>query len=253
MKGIHAEEELVSIQQTRLRDAVLLTGGGQRLGLYHAERFLDQGTPLIVVYRTPRPAIEHLRQRGAVALKADLSTPAGINGMLAEVRQVAESLRAIIHNASIWLTDESVQSDPHYFDELMNLHVRAPYLINLACEALLTASTSPCLDIIHITDTTVQKGSAQRAAYVASKAALESLTLSFAARLAPRIKVNSVAPGLIMFNESDSEAYRQDRLARSALGFEPGPEVVWQALRCLMENPYITGVTLPVDGGRRVK
>ncbi|MEW6765940.1 MAG: dihydromonapterin reductase [Pseudomonadota bacterium] len=237
----------------RLHDAILLTGAGQRLGLYHAERFLDQGMPLIVTYRTWRPSIDHLCGRGARAIQADLSTAEGIEGLVQAVRQQAASLRAIIHNASVWLKDESIIEDPDGFDTLMNLHVRAPYRINMGCEGLLRACSAPLADVIHITDTTVQKGSATRAAYVASKSALESLTLSFAARFAPRIKVNSIAPGLIMFNEGDSEAYRQDRLVRSALGYEPGPDVVWQAIRCLMDNPFITGVSLPVDGGRKVK
>lgn len=234
-------------------DAILLTGAGQRLGLYHAERLLDEGRPLIVTYRTPRPSIEHLEQRGAVAIRADLSTPEGIEALLQAVHRHARSLRAIIHNASVWLDDDQVEQDPARFDEMFNLHVRAPYRINLGCEGLLAACRAPFADIIHITDTTLQKGSAKRSAYIASKAGLDSLTRSHAARLAPKVKVNSIAPGLIMFNEGDSEPYRQDRLSRSALGFEPGPDVVWQAIRFLMDNPFITGATIPVDGGRNVK
>ena len=240
-------------QFPRMHDAILLTGASQRLGLYHAERFLELGVPLMVTYRTWRPAVESLRERGARVIQADLSTATGIEDLIASVRAQADSLRAIIHNASVWLKDEDLVEDSGGFDTLMNLHVRAPYRINLACEDLLRASSAPFADVIHITDTTVQKGSAQRAAYVASKAALESLTLSFAARFAPRIKVNSIAPGLIMFNEGDTEPYKQKRLSRSALGYEPGPDVVWQAIRCLMDNPFITAATLPVDGGRKVK
>lgn len=236
-----------------LNDAILLTGAGQRLGLYHAERLLDEGVPLIVTYCTERPSIERLRDRGARAILADLSTPEGIEACIGDILRQAASLRAIIHNASRWLTDEDLASDPSGFDVLMNLHARAPYRINLACEDLLRASSARFADIIHITDSKVAIGSAQRAAYVASKAALESLTLSLAARFAPRIKVNSIAPGLILFNEGDSEEYKRERLERSALGYEPGPLVIWQAIRFLLDNPYVTGSTLPVDGGRRVK
>lgn len=240
-------------QLPRMHDAILLTGASQRLGLYHAERFLDLGAPLIVTYRTWRPSVEALRDRGARVIQADLSTTTGIENLIAAVRTQAVSLRAIIHNASVWLKDEALTEGSDGFDTLMNLHVRAPYRINLACEDLLRACSAPFADVIHITDTTVQKGSAQRVAYVASKAALENMTLSFAARFAPRIKVNSIAPGLILFNEGDTERYKQERLSRSALGYEPGADVVWQAIRCLMDNPFITAATLPVDGGRKVK
>jgi len=236
-----------------LDDAILLTGAGQRLGLYHAQRFLDEGFPLIVSYRTPRPSIEQLARRGAVVIQAELATAAGIEDFIAEVRRHARSLRAIIHNASLWLDDEQVSQDPEGFEAMFNLHVRAPWRINLACEDLLKACRAPFADIVHITDTTLQKGSARRSAYIASKAGLDSLTRSHAARFAPKVKVNAIAPGLIMFNEGDSESYRQDRLARSVLGYEPGPDVVWRAIRCLIDNPFITGACLPVDGGRNVK
>ncbi len=239
--------------QEPLKDAIVLTGGGQRLGLYHAERLLDLGVPLLVSYRTERPSLDHLRQRGARVVRADLATPEGIAAFIGALRGQVSSLRAIIHNASLWEADEDLAEDPMLFDALMNLHVRAPYQINLACEDLLRAGSAPFADIIHVSDAVVRRGSAQRAAYVASKAGLESLTLSFAARFAPRIKVNTIAPGLILFNEGDTEDYKRARLARSALGFEPGPEVVWQAIRFLLDNPYVTGATIPVDGGRNLK
>ncbi|MGB9577923.1 MAG: dihydromonapterin reductase [Halothiobacillaceae bacterium] len=236
-----------------LENAILLTGAGQRLGLFHAERILDRGWPLIVTYRTPRPSVERLAARGAVVLQADLFTLQGIEGLIAQVQAHAASLRAIIHNASFWPTDAELAADPSLFDALMNLHVRTPWRLNDALAPLLYATSAPFADIIHITDTTITKGSAKRAAYIASKAALDSLTRSFAARLAPKVKVNSIAPGLILFNAGDDEAYRQDRLRRSALGYEPGAMVVWQAIDGLLANGFITGQSLAVDGGRNVK
>ena len=77
--------------------------------------------------------------------------------------------------------------------------------------------------------------------YSASKAALANLTLSFSRLLAPKVKVNSLAPSLIMFNEGDSEAYREKTLKKSLRGIEPGVEVAVQTLQFLLDNPYITG------------
>ena len=90
------------------------------------------------------------------------------------------------------------------------------------------------------------------AAYAASKAALTNLTLSFARLLAPRVKVNAVAPSLIMFNQGDSQAYREKTLKKSLMGIEPGAEVAVATLQFLLDNPYITGRTLPLDGGRHL-
>ncbi len=235
-----------------LHDAILLIGGGQRLGLYHAERILDHGWPLILTYRTPRPSIEHLVSRGAIAIQADISHAAGIEACIQAIQQQVVSLRAIIHNASLWLDDAHLAQHPAELDAMLHVHIHAPYRINLACENLLRAGSAALGDIIHISDTGVRSGDAQHAAYMASKAALENLSLSFAARFAPHIKVNTLAPGLILFNPADDPAYRQCRLAESALGFEPGADVVWQAIEFLLNNPYTTGTTLSVDGGRHL-
>lgn len=106
---------------------------------------------------------------------------------------------------------------------------------------------------IPLTDDVARKGSARRIAYCASKAGLDNLTLSFAARFAPRIKVNAISTALVMFNDGDDAEYRARTLAKSALGIEPGPEVIYQSLRYLLDNPYVTGTTLTVNGGRHVK
>ncbi|MDD3609474.1 MAG: dihydromonapterin reductase [Halothiobacillaceae bacterium] len=235
-----------------LPEAVVITGAAQRLGLYHAERLLEQGYAVIGSYRREKPGVAQLRALGARMLPADFSTREGILAFIAALKDNAQSLRAIIHNASLWTPDADILEEPVAFDVLMNVHVQAPYLINLHAEPLLRTGEGP-RDIIHITDYAVERGSDRHAAYVASKAALASLTLSFAKRYAPRIRVNTIAPGLIQFNAGDDEEYRKRRLALSALGFEPGPDVVWQAIRFLMDNPFVTGASLPVDGGRRVR
>ena len=90
-------------------------------------------------------------------------------------------------------------------------------------------------------------------AYCATKAGLDSLTLSFAAKLAPQIKVNGIAPAMLMFNPDDDAAYRTKALAKSVLGIEPGAEVIYRSLRYLLDNPYVTGTTLTVNGGRHLK
>ncbi|MNE84746.1 Dihydrofolate reductase FolM [compost metagenome] len=56
-----------------------------------------------------------------------------------------------------------------------------------------------------------------------------------------------------MFHPEDDAAYRAKTLEKSALGIEPGPQVIYQSLRYLLDNPYVTGTTLTVNGGRHLK
>lgn len=228
---------------------ILLTGAAQRVGLHCAHRLLDDGQPVMLSYRRERPGLDSLRQRGAITLAADFSSTEGILAFIGAVRQHTQKLRAIIHNASEWLPDQAGQ-EAEVLQRLFQVHMLAPYLINLNCADLLQQG-GPA-DIIHISDDITRRGSAKRIAYTATKAGLESLTLSFAALLAPRVKVNGIAPALIQFNEQDDADYRTKALAKSALGIEPGPEVVYQSLRYLLDNPYLTGTTLSLNGGRHL-
>jgi len=229
---------------------ILITGAAQRVGLHCAQRLLEDGHRVIFTYRTERPGVQTLRDLGAIGLFADFATEAGILAFISELKNHTDSLRAIVHNASEWLA-ETPGNEAEAFTRMVNLHMLAPYLINLHCADLLHRSTPA--DIVHISDDVTRKGSSKHIGYCASKAGLDSLTLSFAARYAPAIKVNGIAPALLLFNPDDNAAYRAKALAKSALGLEPGSEVIYQSLRYLLDNPYVTGTTLTVNGGRHLK
>ncbi|MEX0386276.1 dihydromonapterin reductase [Spiribacter onubensis] len=230
---------------------ILITGAGQRIGLAFAKHCLEQDLPVIATYRTHRPAVDELAEAGARCLHADFATDQGIEHFLNRLKEETVSLRAIIHNASDWLP-ESPDSDPaEVMTTMMQIHAMTPYRINLACRPLLENSES-VTDIIHMTDYVVEKGSAKHIAYAASKAALNNLTLSFARLMAPSVKVNSIAPALIMFNEGDSEAYREKALKKSLLGLAPGEEAAVRTIQFLLDNPYITGRSIGLDGGRHL-
>jgi dihydromonapterin reductase/dihydrofolate reductase len=229
---------------------ILITGAGQRVGLHCARRLLEDGHRVIFSYRSERPGVQALRDLGATAVFADFSGEEGIFAFIGELKTHTDSLRAIVHNASEWLA-ETPDTDAAAFTRMFSVHMLAPYLINLHCADLLQRSTPA--DIVHISDDVTRKGSSKHIGYCASKAGLDSLTLSFAAKYAPHIKVNGIAPALLMFNADDDAAYRAKALAKSALGIEPGSDVIYQSLRYLLDNPYVTGTTLTVNGGRHIK
>ncbi|MBB3191122.1 dihydromonapterin reductase [Halomonas cerina] len=232
---------------------VLITGGAQRLGRHCAERLVDDGHPVIISYRRERPALDALRERGIVTLAADFSTEAGILDFLERLKAETSSLRAIVHNASDWAPDITGPKAGENFERLFRVHMLAPYLINLHGRALLEACREPQRDIVHLTDYVARKGSRKHAAYAATKAGLENLTLSFAAMYAPAIQVNAIAPALIMLGEGDDDAYVAKVKAKAVMDMVPGPGVIYQSLRYLLDNRYVTGITLPVDGGRHLR
>lgn len=229
---------------------VLITGAARRVGLHCAHQLLKAGQPVIISYRKHNDAVDELSEAGALCLQADFSSESGINSFIEQLQQHADGLRAIIHNASSWQADP-VPPSGGVFSGLFHVHMLAPYLINLACEALLHQSQPA--DIIHISDDVTRRGSHHRVAYSASKAALDNMTLSFASQFAPHIKVNGISPALIMLHPEDSEEYARKAADKSALKIIPGPEVVMQAVNYLLNNPYVTGTTLSLNGGRHLK
>ncbi|MBO1923180.1 dihydromonapterin reductase [Thiomicrorhabdus sp. 6S3-12] len=236
-----------------IEQAVLITGAGQRVGFHLAEQFLAQGRyPVLITYRKPRPEIDQLVERGAIAYQVDFCDQESFRDWLENLRDEIGSLRAIIHNASIWVTDAQIAERSELYDQLFKVHVEAPYRINMTLSGLLENAASGLKDIISLSDANCELNRSDYIAYLSSKAALQNQMRVFASKFAPQIKVNDIAPGLLMFHPDDSESYKQQRLQNQLIPIEPGPEVIWHTVQYLMHNPYITGVSIPVDGGVRL-
>ena len=230
---------------------VLITGVGRRAGLHLAETFLQRGQPVIGTFRTERPSLAALRESGADLLRCDFNYESEVQALVRSVCDRYTGLRAIVHNASEWLPDDGDLPPAEVMQRMMQVHVSAPYQLNLALAPLLAAGEGAA-DIIHVGDYVSGRGSRKHIAYAASKAAQDNLTLSFAARLAPRIKVNSIAPALLLFNEGDDAAYREKALSKSLLRREGGLEELQLTVDYLMGSEYVTGRVVHLDGGRHI-
>ena len=232
--------------------SILITGVGQRVGLHLARTFLARGVPVIGTYRSERPALEELRSLGAELHFCDFYDETGISSLAGSINDGHESLRAIIHNASDWMPDNAGAGPEKVMQQMMQVHVSAPYQINLALAPLLCAHEGKAADIIHVGDYVSGRGSKKHIAYAASKAAQDNLTLSFAAKLAPEIKVNSLAPGLVLFNENDDAAYREKAVSKSLIRREGGLEEFLLNVDYLLNSDYVTGRIIHMDGGRHL-
>jgi dihydromonapterin reductase/dihydrofolate reductase len=232
--------------------AILITGVGKRVGLHLARTFLGRGVPVIGTYRSERPALSELSDQGADLYACDFEADGEVEELTRAIGSKYPELRAIIHNASDWLPDDCDLPPAQIMQRMMRVHVSAPYQINLALAPQLQASGNGMADIIHIGDYVSGRGSRKHIAYAASKAAQDNLTLSFAASLAPHVKVNSIAPALVLFNEGDDEAYREKALGKSLMQREGGLDEFQHAVDYLLESAYVTGRILPLDGGRHL-
>ncbi|WP_440905290.1 dihydromonapterin reductase [Catenovulum sp. SX2] len=233
-----------------IENAVIITGAAQRVGLALALHLQASGFNVVATYRSERVGVTQLQEKGVSCVQADFSSTQGVDDFIAWVQENVASVRAIVHNASDWCAEQG-RIDAELLKYMMQIHVEAPYLINLSLAEKLSACEE-IADIIHITDYTVEKGSDKHIAYCASKAALDNLTLSFAKKFAPKVKVNTIAPSLLMFNQDDDDAYRAKTLKKSVLGIEPGAQEIVEAVSFILKSNYMTGRQLKLDGGRHI-
>ena len=234
--------------------AILLTGGSQRVGLHCVQQLLSLGERVVITYRTEKATVKELRAEGVVCIQSDFNQTGDIEDLIQIIKQQIGPLRAIVHNASSWVKDVDTPVDyEQVMNEMVNVHMMAPYLVNLHLHDLLLRGADGWSDIIHITDYVVEEGSDNHIAYAACKAGLDNMTRSFAKRYAPHVKVNSIAPSLLLFNKNDSDEYRMNTISKSPMAMEPGPDVVFQGLEFILNNAYITGRELKLDGGRHIR
>lgn len=234
-------------------DPILITGAGRRVGLHLAERLLDDGAAVIAHYHSETKGVARLRERGAAVLPGALDTADGALALAAAVREAAPRLRAVVHNASAFSpSGDDPRAAADQFRRFFAIHMQAPWLLNTELAPLLRASQAQPADIVHITDIFAERPNPAFDLYCSSKAGLENLSMSFAQRYAPHIKVNCIRPGPILFQPTHGEKTRAQILAETPLGREGGAEPVYLALRALLDNDYVTGVALPVDGGRHL-
>jgi dihydromonapterin reductase/dihydrofolate reductase len=141
-------------------------------------------------------------------------------------------------------------------ERMMTIHASIPYQINLALQGLLksaSAKENDFSDIIHVSDFVAEKGSKKHIAYAASKTALNSLTLSFSALLAPDVKVNSISPALIKFNDHDDDIYKEKAFKKALFAKEAGYEEIIRAVDYIFASKFMTGRNIQLDGGRHLK
>jgi pteridine reductase len=163
-------------------------------------------------------------------------------------------LDVLVTTASIWETTplEEVTSD----NLLRNFQVNTLGTFLCARRAgLIMAGQEKGGAIVTIGDWAIQRPYLDHSAYFVSKGAIPTLTRTLAVELAhrnPKVRVNCIHPGPVMFPPNSSADERQEMIESTLVKTANCPESIAQAVISFVENPFVTGVCLPVDGGRTI-
>lgn len=232
---------------------ILITGAGRRIGAHLAQRLLEQGQSVVAHYRSETDTITALKAAGADTIAAEFADAAGVQAFAHAIRQRHPLLRGIIHNASAFApTAADADQAAQQFLGFFTVHMLTPFLLNRELGPCLQGQAGACADIIHITDIYADNPAPEYDIYCATKAGLQNLALSAAKQLAPTVKVNVIQPGPIEFAEWHSAAQRQQALKQTLLGRSGGAEAIYRAVQGILDNDFMTGAVITVDGGRRL-
>lgn len=239
----------------------LVTGSGKkRIGWHVAAALAERGYNLVVHYHTSaaeadeaaaafrRPGVE------ALALQADLRDETAVHGLFQKTLDRFGRLDVFVHCAGLWGKGrlEEVRAE----DVRRNFEVNVLSTFLCAREAGLAMVRQPqggC--IVTLGDWAVVRPYLHHAAYFASKGAIATLTRCLAVELGtrnPHVRVNCIEPGPVLFPPDLSEPERREAIASTLVQREGSPDHVAHAVLALIDNDFITGVHLPIDGGRSI-
>ena len=231
----------------------IITGAGRRLGYQLARHLLTEGHQVIGSYRTHYPEVDELAHLGADMQRVDLTDADAVDNWIQSVVKRYDYISLVVHNASAFTPSEADATEGMAsFQSYFQVHMQAPYLINERCIQALQRCPEQHGNIIHITDIFVRKPNPDFHTYCATKAGLQSLNDSYAQSLAPHIRVNAIQPGPLEFLPQHTEEDRAAVLAETPLKHMGGFTPVVQTVDYIVNNPYLTGASINVDGGRAV-
>ncbi len=242
---------------TQAARVAIITGSGRRIGAAIAQYLHHAGFRVIIHCHHSHSAAHALandmnrhRPDSALVIVADLAIKKSANTIINESIKWAGQLDLLVNNASVFVSTPHDALDDAHWDTLFTINVKAPFWLSHLAYPHLAAQHG---SIINITDIHAERPLKGYSAYCQSKATLTMQTKSLAREFAPAVRVNAIAPGAIAWPEHDnalSEALQQNIIAKTPLKQHGDPAYIAQAVLSIADNPFITGQTLAVDGGR---
>lgn len=242
------------------RVALVTGSGSRRVGNAVASMLAARGFQIALHYRRSAVealhTVEQLRQQGAVAeaYQADVADPGDVDRLFDAVIGRFARLDVLVTAAAVW--------ESRRLEDVTAADVRRHFEINtlgtfLCCQRAgrIMVQQPEGGVIVTLGDWAVARPYPDYAAYFPSKGAIGAMTRTFAVELAlrnPAVRVNCILPGPVMLPEDLSVEEREAAIAGTLVRREGRPEHVAQAVLFLVENDFVTGVCLPVDGGRSI-
>lgn len=233
--------------------AALITGGGKRLGRALALALAEMGYDIALHYNSSeeeaKSTAEEIKAMGRASeiFKADLMSLKEITSLVPAVFRVFPECAVLVNNASIFEDIAFHDVTEETFERDFNINFKAPFFLSRDFSRQKSAEV-----IVNMLDTRVSGVEVEHFVYNLSKKALRDFTLMAAKALGPAIRVNGICPGPILPPPGKDEKYLERLAKHTPLGKPGSPHYIVTALKYILENPYVTGECLFVDGGEHL-
>ena len=234
----------------------LVTGGAKRLGRRIALALAERGAELVIHYRdSEREAQELLallKRAGGkpVAVQGDVSRAADVDRIVETALRAFGRIEILVNNAAIFSRTPFETLTEADWDRFLDVNLKGPFLMCRRVGGTMLQHGQG--KIINLADIAARKVWAEFIPYSVSKAGLIALTRGLAKALAPAVQVNAVAPGAVLLPEGTTPDERQRAIHRVPLDRLGSPEDIVRAVVYLIENDFVTGEVLTVDGGQHL-
>ncbi len=239
----------------------LVTGSARRVGATIVRRLHTEGMKVAVHYRNSTDSANALaeelneaRERTVETFEGDLVQPGAASLLVNAVIERFGRLDAVVNNASSFYPTPLGEVSDLVWEDLMGTNLKAPFFIVQSAAKELSRRGGA---IVNIADIYADHPLDGYCVYSMAKAGLVMLTKALAVELGPAVRVNAIAPGVILWPEAggaDDDAERARILAKTPLRREGNPEEIARTVSFLLRDAsFITGQTIRVDGGRSLR
>lgn len=236
-----------------MKKAAFITGAAERLGKAMALALAGMGYDIALHYNSSEKHAKKTAEkiislgRKCEIFKADFSDIKGIKPLTARVFRTFPNCSLLINNASIFENRDFMEVTEESFDREFALNFKAPFFLSQEFSRRKSAEI-----IVNMLDTRVSRIEPGHFVYNLSKKALRDFTLMAARALGPKIRVNGICPGPILPPPGKDSKYLRRISGNTPLGKPGHPDYVISALKYILDNSYVTGECLYVDGGQHL-
>jgi len=239
-----------------INKVAFITGGAKRIGACVADVLHGAGFKLVIHYRSSEQSAIELaenlnkqRNHSVSLVSGDLRNHHSLEQLADDAIAAFGRLDVLVNNASSFYPTPLAQTDEQAWLDLIDINFKAPYFLIKALQKELEKQNG-C--IVNLVDIYAQRPLKYHSVYSAAKAGLVSLTKSLALELAPNVRVNGVAPGAILWPDTDMDNDAKQRLIEKIPRQRMGtPEEIANSILFLIQDAdYVNGQIITVDGGR---